>query len=153
MAPAEPRVLDIAHVIQAAVAPVFLLTGVSATLGVLTNRLARVIDRARLFEAEYAAAADAGVRSDFRDRLAALAQRSHVINLAITLCTVSAVLVCAVIATLFVAAMLDLDASRLVAALFIGTMLTLTGAFATFLREIYLAVRTVRIIPPEPERA
>ena len=38
---------DIAHLIQSSVAPVFLLTGVAAMLGVLTNRLARIVDRAR----------------------------------------------------------------------------------------------------------
>jgi hypothetical protein len=151
MQPADPRVLDIAHVIQAAVAPVFLLTGVSATLGVLANRLARVIDRARLFEQEYETTDSAATRALLRSRLEALRDRSHVINLAITLCTISAVLVCAVVATLFIAAMIDVDASRLVAALFIGCMLTLTGAFITFLREIYLAVRTVRIDPPRAE--
>jgi hypothetical protein len=46
-----PQVSTVAHVIQLAVAPVFLLTGVSALLGVLTNRLARIIDRARALEA------------------------------------------------------------------------------------------------------
>ena len=40
----------VAHVIQMAVAPVFLLTGVGAILTVLTNRLARIIDRARILE-------------------------------------------------------------------------------------------------------
>jgi hypothetical protein len=37
----------IAHSIQLSVAPVFLLSGVGVLLGVLTNRLARVVDRAR----------------------------------------------------------------------------------------------------------
>jgi hypothetical protein len=40
----------IAHAIQLAVAPVFLLTGIAAMLGVMAARLARVIDRARLIE-------------------------------------------------------------------------------------------------------
>ena len=42
--------MDIVHLIQSAVAPVFLLSGVGVTLGVLTNRLARVVDRARFLE-------------------------------------------------------------------------------------------------------
>ena len=37
----------ISHAIQLAIAPVFLLTGISALLGVMATRLARVIDRAR----------------------------------------------------------------------------------------------------------
>lgn len=48
--PPESGLTEIAHVIQLAVAPVFLLTGVAGILSVLTNRLARIIDRARVLE-------------------------------------------------------------------------------------------------------
>ena len=41
---------QIAHAIQLAIAPVFLLTGIAALLGVMANRLARVIDRGRALE-------------------------------------------------------------------------------------------------------
>ena len=44
--------MDIVHLIQSAVAPVFLLSGVGVTLGVLTNRLARIVDRARYLEVQ-----------------------------------------------------------------------------------------------------
>ena len=43
--------IAIAHAIQLAVAPVFLLTGIGAILAVMTNRLGRIIDRARVLEA------------------------------------------------------------------------------------------------------
>jgi hypothetical protein len=39
---------DIAHVIQLAVAPVFLLSGVGVMLTVFTSRLARIVDRSRV---------------------------------------------------------------------------------------------------------
>jgi Protein of unknown function (DUF2721) len=38
---------DITHTIQLAVAPVFLLTALGTTLGVLASRLGRIVDRAR----------------------------------------------------------------------------------------------------------
>jgi hypothetical protein len=41
------QISDIGHMIQLAIAPVFLLTGVATKLTVLTNRLARIIDRSR----------------------------------------------------------------------------------------------------------
>ena len=47
---AAPEIIPVAHVIQLAVAPVFLLSGVGVMLTVLTNRLARVVDRARTVE-------------------------------------------------------------------------------------------------------
>ena len=43
-------ILNIGHAIQLAVAPVFLLAGVGALLAVLTNRLARIIDRVHFIE-------------------------------------------------------------------------------------------------------
>lgn len=45
---------DIAHVIQLSVAPVFLLAGIGSILGVMANRLARVVDRARILEGRMA---------------------------------------------------------------------------------------------------
>ena len=42
--------VTVAHAIQLAVAPVFLMSGIGAILVVMTNRLGRVIDRARVLE-------------------------------------------------------------------------------------------------------
>jgi len=46
----DPDVATIAHVIQQAIAPVFLLTGIGSLLSVMANRLTRIIERARLVE-------------------------------------------------------------------------------------------------------
>jgi hypothetical protein len=143
-----PGIIDIAHVIQQAVAPVFLLSGVAAMLNVLTHRLARVIDRARQFERDYHDAADAGERATLRDRLATLARRSRLINIAITLCTLCALLICLVIVTLFVAALIQLNGARWIAGLFIAAMLALIGGLLAFLQEIFIATASVRIDPP-----
>jgi hypothetical protein len=140
---------DIAHVIQQAVAPVFLFSGIAAMLSVLTNRLGRVIDRARQFAAEYHDLPAGLERHEMRDRLATLAQRSRLINLAITLCTLAALLICVVIVTLFLAALLHVSASRWIAGLFIVAMLALVGGLISFLREIFVATASVRIDPPE----
>mgnify|MGYP000083938636 CR=1 FL=1 len=141
--------LDIAHVIQQAVAPVFLLSGVAAMLNVLTNRLGRVIDRARRFEREYHELPAGNERHDMRDRLATLSRRSRLINLAITLCTLCALLICLVIVTLFVAALLSVSGSRWIAGLFIAAMLALIGGLIVFLKEIFIATASVRIDPPQ----
>jgi hypothetical protein len=146
MAAQEPGVSAIAHVIQLAVAPVFLLTGVGAMLGVLTSRLARIIDRARVLE-EMHSSADAERRPHLETDLRTLATRVGLINRAISLCTTCALLVCAVIAALFVGAFLETDLSVLVGLMFIAAMLTLIGALVSFLREIQIATRSVRIGP------
>ena len=47
---AAPQVSEVAHTIQLAVAPIFLLAGVGAFLNVCAGRLSRIVDRARSLE-------------------------------------------------------------------------------------------------------
>jgi hypothetical protein len=135
------------HAIQLAVAPVFLLSGVSAMLAVLTNRLARIIDRGRAVEVGLPAAVP-DTAPAMRQELAVLSQRARLINWAISLCTVCALLVCAVIVALFLGPFLQLDLSALVAWVFIAAMITLCSGLVSFLREIFVATRHLRIGGP-----
>ena len=77
------RLTETGHAIQLAVAPVFLLSGVSAMLAVLTNRLARIIDRGRHLEAGLPRAAPETAPA-MRDELSVLSQRARLINWAIS---------------------------------------------------------------------
>src|SRR5208282_2324793 len=106
--PPETGLTAIARVIQLAVAPVFLLTGIGALLSVLTSRLARIIDRARALETALEVTAEAKQR-DVENELRALSRRARLINQAISLVTTSALLVCAVIAALFFGVFFSLD--------------------------------------------
>jgi hypothetical protein len=142
----ESQVVAIGHVIQLAVAPVFLLTGVSGLLGVLTNRLARIIDRARVLEERLAKAPEPD-QAALHDELRLLSGRARLINTAVSLCTVCALLICAVIVALFVGAFLSTDASVLIGVVFTGAMLALFTGLVSFLREIYVATRNLRIGP------
>jgi len=139
-------VTDIAHVIQQAVAPVFLLSGVGVTLTVLTNRLARIIDRARFLEGTMMAATAERLRQVHAE-LGVLSRRARLIHRAITLSTMCALLVCIVIAALFLATLLARDLSGVIAILFVIAMLAFTGALISFLREIFLATASLRFGP------
>ncbi|MES2830911.1 MAG: DUF2721 domain-containing protein [Pseudomonadota bacterium] len=135
---------DISHTIQLAVAPVFLLTGVGTFLAVLTNRLARIIDRSRVLEDRL----DSGTSTDPskpRAELLALYKRTHLINRAITLSTTCALLVCITIASLFLGNALQLGLSQFIAVLFIFAMLTLIGGFIYLLREIFVATASMSL--------
>jgi hypothetical protein len=147
-----PEVTDVsavAHVIQLAVAPVFLLSGIGAMLAVMTSRLGRVIDRARVLE-DRLDGASPGVQRAIHGELAALSRRASLVGRAITLCTMTALLVCTVIAVLFSSAFLHFDASYPVALLFIAAMLAFFLGLLWFLREIFIATATLRIGPPQP---
>ena len=141
----------IAHVIQLSVAPVFLLTAIGTMLSVMTNRLGRVIDRARVLEARLDAAPPEGV-PHLHAYLATLSRRADLIGHAITLCTSTAVLVCTVIALLFLGDYLRYDMSVPVALLFIVAMLFLVAGLINFLREIFIAKASLRIGPGHARR-
>lgn len=134
----------IAHVIQLSIAPVFLLTAICTLLTVTTNRLSRIIDRARYLEArlENSPPENAvGIHSN----LASLSSRAKLINRAITLATTAALLVCTVIAILFLGDFFSLNIMIPVAILFILAMLSLVIALLSFLREIFVATANLRI--------
>jgi hypothetical protein len=135
--------MDIAHLIQSSVAPVFLLSGVAATLGVLTNRLARIVDRARKLEERYEA--HPGSAKQLHTDLAVLAKRAGYINVAISLCAIAALLVALVVVTLFANAFLGSELGWVIALLFVAAMVCLSAAFIAFFIEVRLAMRELRI--------
>ena len=137
-------VSTIAHLIQLSIAPVFLLAGVGAILNVLANRLARVVDRVRLLEAEFAGASP--VRQQLaRSELTRLGKRMKLVNWSITACTASALCICLVVAIMFVGGLGEIGAGRFIAALFVMAMALLTTALVLFLLEVRMASRTLRV--------
>lgn len=142
----EVAVAAVSHAIQLSVAPVFLLTAVGAMLTVLTSRVARIIDRARL--AETRLTNETGDAAGFlKTELGTLAKRATLIQRAIAFSTVTALCICGVIATLFSAAFLSFDASIPVAMLFVAAMMAFIIALLCFLREVTIATATLRIGP------
>jgi hypothetical protein len=135
---------DVAHAIQLALAPVFLLTGIAGLLNVMASRLARIIDRGRsLTEQDLPQhLQDPDV---FQKELNRLERRRHYASLAISACTCSALLVCVVVAVIFLQVMLQVEFKWLISGLFTASTLILVVGLAYFLREVHLATRTVRI--------
>jgi len=142
----ETGIQSVGHAIQLSVAPVFLLSGIGAMLAVMTNRLGRIVDRARSLEARLSNAG-ANELDGFHRQLATYSSRAKLINRAITFCTVTALLICGVVATLFMGAFFEFDSSLLVAIFFVGAMTSLFVGLLHFLREIFMATRALRIGP------
>ena len=130
----------VAHVIQQAVAPVFLLTGIGAILSVLTNRLGRVVDRfRRLHEMKEEDT------EKYREEMFTLSLRARWSHWAISLCTLSALCVCLSIAAMFIGAEMQIDLPGTVSLLFVAAMLALIIGLLCFLREIALATGIIEI--------
>lgn len=140
---------DIPQAIQLALGPAFLLTGIAGILNVMAGRLARIIDRGRgLTERSGAAELPEHVEAE----LQALDRRRYLASAAITGCTLAALLVCMVIAALFLEVFLHAQLWWLVGLLFMGATTALVAGLAYFFREVHLATTTIRIVSARSAR-
>jgi len=145
----ESHVHDITRVIQLVLAPAFLLTAVASLLNVFANRLARVVDRARALRERRSQ--DSPPAPD--EELGVLERRTWLVRWAITLGTGAALFVSLVIGFAFLGFILRVNFGRLVAALFVAAMAALTLGLTFFLREVTLAIGSLRLPPRPPWRA
>jgi len=147
----DTAVNTISHLIQLAVAPVFLIAGVGAILGVLSQRLARIIDRAERLnvkinqsvqeEGYTRRASDISVET-----VTALKMQRHYLqirarnmNTAILFCILTGLLVASVIMTMFLSSFFVFDGGLFIAALFILGMGAFMISLSLFIREIFMA--------------
>ena len=140
-----PHINDIAHVIQLAVAPVFLLSGVGVMLTVFTNRLGRIIDRARGLEERLEAGTAANVDAAYWE-LGRLRVRGRFVNAAVGLLVICAMLIGATVVTLFLGETLAPTSERLVPFSFLGGIVCFVLALIFFLVETLLASHTLRFV-------
>ena len=140
----EWNIDTVASVIDVAVAPVFLLAGISGLLMVLTNRLGRTIDRSRSLQSTEAEVRSPRHRKTLQREMANLLRRMHLNHFAISMAVLSAILVCLVVVTLFLGSLLQLNVSSVIAGLFIVCMIILSLAFIAFLLEVLVATRMLR---------
>ena len=115
---AQVQVGDVARAIQLSLTPVFLLNGVGVLLAMLTTRLARIVDTTR--------------------------RRARLMNRAITLGTVAALLVALLVALMFAAEFSPFPLGAIIALIFIVAMLALFGSLWCFLIEVRIATETLR---------
>jgi len=141
---AQTSIVDLADAIQLAVAPAFLLAGVGSMLGMMTNRLGRIVDRRRALEETEVAWRDPKA---VEVELSVLRRRALLISRAISLCTIAALFVAGVVAALFLGTFitqLRVDFSEVIALMFVLAMTALILGMLTFLREVYVAIRFLK---------
>ena len=135
----ENHVTSVTHVIQLAVAPVFLMTAIATLISALNVRLGRIVDRQRTLQES----PQVGGWSDpvARQReFTLLARRVHLSYLAILSAVIAGLFICLVVAMAFVGVLFEVDLARTLAVLFILAMVSLITSLSLFLREIYVAV-------------
>jgi len=136
---------NVAHIIQLALGPVFLLSGVGITLSMLTQRLSRIVDRARTLEDRREVTNSEPKLKVIDKDLRVILRRSRYINSAIALCTTSALLTALVVTLLFASAFTPMSVGGVIAVMFVASMVCLSTAFLMFLIEVRIATNTLRI--------
>lgn len=133
----------LARAIQLSVAPVFLLAGISGLLNVLSQRLNRIVDRARRLQ-EAGADNTKNHPWDGRQELQVQKRRIALVMRAIGCATVTILLVAMVVAIVFVSAVSTIDLTLVVVPLFVLAMACLMASVVLFLRETQLATAQLR---------
>jgi len=146
-----PDPTNIAHGIQLAVAPLFMLAGIGSFLNVLAGRLVRSVDRARAIEEIFSNLA--GVE---RDRavweLKVIDRRMRIANRSVICCTASGAMLGLTVAALFVAQIAGAGFGRTLALCFVLSMLLFVAGLILFLFEVRLAIHMTEIRTEELER-
>lgn len=134
---------DVTHLIQLAIAPVFLLNAVASIIGVLINRLSRAVDRTRVLDERLGQKERMDVEQNQSERQV-LRRRLRLIYLALTCEVLCALFVGLLIAAGFVGAITGANFALGIAGLFVLAMMAFIGGLTVFLREIFLAVASTR---------
>ncbi|MBI5771829.1 MAG: DUF2721 domain-containing protein [Verrucomicrobia bacterium] len=139
-----PSLQQLVPILQLAIGPVILISGVGLLQLSLTNRLGRLIDRARLLSRDRAALG-AGDTTRIDAQIAIIDRRAGILRRSITLGATTVLLVSVLILVLFVSALLQLESGALVIAVFCAALLTLIGSTIYFLQEMKLALDAVHL--------
>jgi hypothetical protein len=135
---------EIIPVLQVAIGPVILISGVGMLLLVMTNRFARTIDRARQLASELRRCPETE-RAGLLEQVSIIYRRARVLRVSITLAVFSVLLAAVLIIALFLAALLQSEHGRLVTWLFIACLASLIGSVIALLHDLQLSLAALRL--------
>ena len=135
---------DLIPVLQVAVSPVILISGVGLLLLTLTNRFGRAVDRSRTLGREVHAASETEQRR-LRDQVDILYRRARLIRLSIIMAAMSLLLAALLIIVLFIAALSRWEAGFAIILLFICCLASLIVSLLAFIRDIQLSLHALNL--------
>jgi len=139
-----PLVTQLIPVLQTAIGPVILISGIGLLLLTMTNRLGRAIDRARILVGNLPNTTETR-RVKIAAQLQILWRRARLIRLAIALASVSALAAAILIIVLFLTALWQIETSWIIVILFIVCMLCLIGSLALFIHDINQSLAALKL--------
>jgi hypothetical protein len=141
---ANTSLSELIPVLQVAIGPVILISGVGLLLLTLTNRLGRAIDRSRQLAQEMGKA-PADEREWLAKQIDIIYRRAGLIRVAVVMSAVCVLLVAVLIPVLFITALLKLEDALLIIAIFIVCMVSLIISLVAFIWEIQLSLRALKL--------
>ena len=135
---------DLIPILQIAIGPVILVSGIGLLLLSMTNRFGRIIDRTRQLNRELR-----DTTPDYRPRIIAqmriLLRRAHIMRAAIALAAISVFLAALLIIILFISAILQLNLALFITVVFITCMVCLIGSLALFISDINVSITALKL--------
>ena len=131
-------------VIQLAITPVILLSGVGALMLTLTNRLGRVVDRTRALAGQMRHSAE-DERAHLEGQLDILWRRAKLVRLAVTFAGLSMFFSCGLVLAIFVDASIRRTFGLELVVMFVAAVLSLILAIIAFLRDIWLSLQALAL--------
>ncbi|MCC7519233.1 MAG: DUF2721 domain-containing protein [Verrucomicrobiae bacterium] len=138
------KLTDLIPILQMAIGPVILISGVGLLLLSMTNRLGRVIDRSRILS-EARQKTEGRGQAHILSQIGILIRRARLVRLSIALATLSLLTTALLVIVLFLAALFELEIALTVALLFVACMGFLIGSLIVFLRDINLALEALKL--------
>lgn len=131
-------------ILQVAIGPVVLISGVGLLILSMTNRLGRVIDRGRSLIRELPEIPERN-RTRVTDQLKILSRRAHLLQRAIIFATFCVLFAAVLVITLFFTAALQVEDAWLIGILFIGAMGCLILSLIAFIQELNQSLFAFRL--------
>ena len=131
-------------IIQASTTPVILISGLGLLLLTMTNRMARIVDRTRVYAAQLRRA-EADEKRQLEIQLEHTWRRAKIVRLSLTFVTSSMLASSALVIAIFLGATLRVDLGELMLVLFLGAIVLLVAGLVTFLRDIFLSLAALRL--------
>jgi hypothetical protein len=140
-----PTLQQLFPVLQLAVGPVILISGIGLLLLSMNNRFGRTVDRARVLAADLRAAITDDDRIRCQRQIDILARRAELLRRAITLASLSILFVALLIGTIFIAALLRIEVAWALALLFVACMGCLIASLIAFIQDVTQSLIALRL--------
>jgi Protein of unknown function (DUF2721) len=134
---------ELIPVLQVAIGPVILISGISLLLLTLTNRFGRTIDRSRQLVHEMRESP--ANEQQLAGQVEILYRRARLIRLSIISAAAGLLLASALIIALFVTALMKWEAGLLISGFFVCSMLSLIVSLGAFMKDIQLSLSALAL--------